>query len=157
MAVGLGAWRLWPQKAQPGAAGTSTAATGKPTLAVLYFEHISGDPALNTWRTGLPELLITSLSQSHLLNVVSSESTISILKKLNLANAKRFSAEELAGGGHNTGEQQGGSRHTETAMREGKRVVHARGQESRSVRPGRGARPATLRIFPRRVSPSELS
>jgi hypothetical protein len=157
VAVGLGAWRLWPQKAQPGAASTSTAATGKPTLAVLYFENISGDPALNTWRTGLPELLITSLSQSHLLNVVSSESTISILKKLNRADARRFSAEELAGGGHSASEQQGDSRRKKTATRERQRFIHARGQESRSVRPGRGARPATPRILPRRVSPSELS
>jgi tetratricopeptide (TPR) repeat protein len=69
----------------------------RPTLAVLYFENISDDPTLNTWRTGLPELLITSLSQSRLLNVVSSDTIFSILKKLNLADAKRFSAEDLAG------------------------------------------------------------
>jgi len=92
VAVIVGAWRLWPRtpaKVAP--------PTGKPTLAVLYFENISGDPALNAWRTGLPELLITSLSQSRLLNVVSSESIFSILRGLNLADAKRFSAEDLAG------------------------------------------------------------
>jgi hypothetical protein len=32
--------------------------SGTPTLAVLYCENNSGDPALNTWRTNLPELLI---------------------------------------------------------------------------------------------------
>jgi tetratricopeptide (TPR) repeat protein len=31
---------------------------------VLYFENISGDPALEGWKTGLSDLLITGLSQS---------------------------------------------------------------------------------------------
>jgi len=88
----IGAWRLWPRQA-----ASVAPPGGKPTLAVLYFENTSGDAALNTWRTGLPELLITSLSQSRLLNVVSSDSIFSILKKLNLADTKRFSAEDLVG------------------------------------------------------------
>jgi serine/threonine protein kinase/tetratricopeptide (TPR) repeat protein len=95
VAISVGAWRLWPRT--PAKVAPQTSAAGKPMLAVLYFENISGDPALNTWRTGLPELLITSLSQSRLLNVVSSDSIYSILKKLNLVDAKRFSAEDLAG------------------------------------------------------------
>jgi tetratricopeptide (TPR) repeat protein len=92
LAVAIGAWRLWPRNT-----AVTAPPTGKPTLAVLYFENISGDPALNTWKTGLPELIITSLSQSRLLNVVSSDSIFSILKRLNLADAKRYSAEDLAG------------------------------------------------------------
>jgi serine/threonine protein kinase/tetratricopeptide (TPR) repeat protein len=91
LAVAIGAWRLWPRRTAP-----APSSAGKPTLAVLYFENISGDSALETWRTGLPELIITSLSQSRLLNVVSGESIFSILKKLNLADAKRYSAEDLA-------------------------------------------------------------
>jgi serine/threonine protein kinase/tetratricopeptide (TPR) repeat protein len=91
LAVAVGAWRLWPRRAAP-----APSLTGKPTLAVLYFENISGDSALETWRTGLPDLIITSLSQSRLLNVVSGESIFSILKKLNLADTKRYSAEDLA-------------------------------------------------------------
>jgi len=93
VAVAFSAWRLWPQKATSVA---SPAPGGKPMLAVLYFENISGDPALNTLRLSLPELLITSLSQSRLLNVVSSDSIFSILKKLNLADATRFSTTDLA-------------------------------------------------------------
>ncbi len=91
LVVIVGAWRLWPRKAAnvmpPG---------GKPTLAVLYCENNSGDPALTKWRTDLPELLITSLSQSLLLNVVSSESMFTILKTLSLGDAKRFSTDDLA-------------------------------------------------------------
>jgi len=90
VAAGIGAWRLWPRTpasaAPPG---------GKPTLAVLSCENNSGDPALNRWRTDLPELLITSLSQSLLLDVVSSESMFTILTRLNLASAKRFSTDDL--------------------------------------------------------------
>ena len=93
LAVAIGAWRWWPHKA--GLA--SPPPSGKPTLAVLYFENISGEPSLNMWRTGLPELLTTGLSQSRLLNVVSSDNLFSILKRLNLTEAKRYSAEDLAG------------------------------------------------------------
>ena len=92
LVVAIAAWWLLPRRAS-----VVTPPTGKPTLAVLYFENISGDPSLNTWRTGLPELLITGLSQSRVMNVVSSERVFSILKKLNLADAKRYSAEDLTG------------------------------------------------------------
>jgi eukaryotic-like serine/threonine-protein kinase len=88
VAVALGAWRLWPRHA-----ASEPAPGSKPTIAVLYFENISGDP---TWRAGVPELLITSLSQSTLVNVVSSDSLFSILKRLNLVDAKKYSTEDLA-------------------------------------------------------------
>ena len=92
VAAAFGAWRFLAPKAPGG-----TPPSGKPTLAVLYFENISHDPALEAWRTGLPVLLETGLSQSRLLTVVPSERVFSILKKLNLADAKRYSAEDLAG------------------------------------------------------------
>jgi serine/threonine protein kinase/tetratricopeptide (TPR) repeat protein len=92
VAAAFGAWRFLA----PEATGV-TPPSGKPTLAVLYFENISRDPSLDAWRTGLPELLVTGLSQSRLLTVVPSERVYSILKKLNLADAKRYSAEDLAG------------------------------------------------------------
>jgi tetratricopeptide (TPR) repeat protein/tRNA A-37 threonylcarbamoyl transferase component Bud32 len=91
LAVALGAWRLW---SRPAAAGVAPA--GKPLLAVLYFENVSGDPALGTWRAGLPELLITSLSQSRLVNVVSSDTMFSVLRSLNLADAPRYSRDDLS-------------------------------------------------------------
>ena len=91
LAVAVGAWRTWPRKA-----AMTPPATGKPTLAVLYFENISGDPSLATWRTGLPELLTTGLFESRILDVVPSDRMFSILKKLNLADAPRYSAEDLA-------------------------------------------------------------
>ena len=89
-AAAFGAWRLWPRKAP-----TAAQPSGRPMLAVVSFENMSGDPALDTWRTGLPELLNTSLAQSRLLNVVATDTMFSVLKKLNLADAKRFSAEDV--------------------------------------------------------------
>jgi eukaryotic-like serine/threonine-protein kinase len=92
LAASVGAWRLLANRGP-----VLTAPTGKPTVAVLYFENISGDPSLETWRAGLPELLVTGLDQSRLLKVVPSDRIYGILKKLKLADAKRYSAEDLAG------------------------------------------------------------
>jgi tetratricopeptide (TPR) repeat protein/tRNA A-37 threonylcarbamoyl transferase component Bud32 len=69
--------------------------SGKPSLAVLYFENISGDKSLDAWKTGLTELLITKLSQSKFINVLSSDRIFGILKKLNLDEAKKYSTEDL--------------------------------------------------------------
>ena len=69
--------------------------SGKTSLAILYFENISGDKSLDAWKTGLTELLITKLSQSKFINVLSSDSIYSILKKLNLDEAKKYTKEDL--------------------------------------------------------------
>ena len=69
--------------------------TGKPSLAVLYFENISGDKSLDAWKTGLTELLITKLSQSKFINILSSDRIFGILKKLNLDESKKYSTDDL--------------------------------------------------------------
>jgi serine/threonine protein kinase/tetratricopeptide (TPR) repeat protein len=69
--------------------------SGKPSLAIVYFENISGDKSLDAWKTGLTELLITKLSQSKFINVLSSDRVFSILKRLNLQEAKKYSTEDL--------------------------------------------------------------
>jgi serine/threonine protein kinase/tetratricopeptide (TPR) repeat protein len=84
-------WQLLSLKKRPPAPPA-----GKPSLAIVYFENISGDPALDDWRSGLPELLTTDLSQSKFLTVLGGETTFGILKKLGLADAKKYSAEDLA-------------------------------------------------------------
>jgi eukaryotic-like serine/threonine-protein kinase len=76
--------------------GTPAPPSGKPSLAIVYFENISGDPTLDDWKTGLPELLTTDLAQSKFLTVLSGETTYGILKKLGLADAKKYAAEDLA-------------------------------------------------------------
>jgi len=81
------------------------APSGKPSLAVVYFENISADPALDDWKTGLPELITTDLSQSRFVNVISGDSVFGALKKLNLIEAKKYSAEDLAKVSSATGAQ----------------------------------------------------
>jgi eukaryotic-like serine/threonine-protein kinase len=69
--------------------------SGKPSLAVVYFENKTGDKSLDDWSTGLQDLLITDLSQSKFLRVLSSDKIFSILRKLDLHEAKRYSTDDL--------------------------------------------------------------
>ncbi len=69
--------------------------SGRPSLAVVYFENKTGDESLDEWSTALPDLLTTDLSQSKLLRVLSSDKIYSVLKKLNLHETKRYSTEDL--------------------------------------------------------------
>ena len=91
MAVGIIVWRILPSKK----AAPSSTASGQPTLAVLYFENKSGDPKLDNWRDGLTELLIGALSQSRYIRVVSSDQLYTILKRLGLADARKYSSEDI--------------------------------------------------------------
>ena len=87
---GIAAWRLLSREK------TVPIPTDKPSLAVVYFENISEDPALDDWKSGLPELITTDLSQSRFLNVLGGDRIYGILKKLNLLDAKKYSADDLA-------------------------------------------------------------
>ena len=73
----------------------TTSASGRPTLAVLYFENMSGDPKLDNWRDALAELLITSLQQSRYISVISGDEMYTILKRLGLADARKYSSEDI--------------------------------------------------------------
>ncbi len=68
---------------------------GKPSLAVLYFENITGDAGLEHWRKALPMLLTTDLSQSKYVDVVSSDELYDLLKKLDQLDATTYSSEVL--------------------------------------------------------------
>ena len=74
---------------------TAPPPSGKPSLAILYFDNISGDKSLDAWKTGLTELLITKLSQSKFINVLDGTTVYSILKKLNLDEAKKYTKGDL--------------------------------------------------------------
>jgi serine/threonine protein kinase/Tfp pilus assembly protein PilF len=82
-------WRFLPRK-QP-----APPPSAKPSLAVLYFENISGDQSLDWLKTGLTDLLITKLSQSKFITVIDQNTIYSILRKLNLEEAKKYSKEDL--------------------------------------------------------------
>jgi eukaryotic-like serine/threonine-protein kinase len=88
MIAAVVAWRiLAPKRAAP--------LSGKPSLAIAYFENISGDPALDDWKMGVPELLTTDLAQSKFLTVLSGDTVYGILKKLGLLDAQKYSADDL--------------------------------------------------------------
>jgi len=91
IAVGIIVWRILPSKRSAPPPSTS----GQPTLAVLYFENKSGDPKLDNWRDGLTELLIEALNQSKYIRVVSSDQLYTILKRLGLADARKYSSEDI--------------------------------------------------------------
>jgi len=88
--IGISLWRFLPKHhvAPP-------PSSGKPSLAILYFENISGDKSLDPWKTALTELLITKLSQSKFINVLDGNTIYSVLKKLSLDEAKKYTKEDL--------------------------------------------------------------
>ena len=55
---------------------------GKPSLAVLRFENLSGDPSLDWLQTGLADMLITDLSQSTELDVLSTDRLYQVLRDM---------------------------------------------------------------------------
>jgi serine/threonine protein kinase/Flp pilus assembly protein TadD len=86
----LAIWQLLPNEEI-----TPKAQSGKPSLAVVYFENLSGSENLDGWRIGLSELIITDLAQSKFINVLSGDRIYSLLKQLNLDEAKKYSTEDL--------------------------------------------------------------
>ena len=84
-------WRVLPLK-KP---ALSASSSGQPTLAVLYFENKSGDAKLDYLRDELAELINIDLSQSRFIRVVTSEGIYTILKRLGLADARKYSSEDI--------------------------------------------------------------
>jgi eukaryotic-like serine/threonine-protein kinase len=92
----IGAFSLWLALARRGdsASAGETAGTGsRPSLAVLYFENLTGDPELDWLRQGLADMLITDLSQSQNLSVLSTDRLYQILKQLNKVDERITSFE----------------------------------------------------------------
>jgi len=73
----------------------AASASGKPSLAVMYFENNTGDPSLDHWRKALPELLVTDLSQSKYIKVLSGDQMFEILGQLNQIEAKTYATKTL--------------------------------------------------------------
>ncbi len=89
IAAAIVLWKVLPHKK------AMLSPSGKPSIAILYFENISADPSLDDWRTGLTELLITDLDQSRYLSVLGSDRVYGLLKRSGLDQAKKYSSEDL--------------------------------------------------------------
>jgi serine/threonine protein kinase/tetratricopeptide (TPR) repeat protein len=91
VAGGILLWRVIPPRKRP----LTPSVFGMPTLAVLYFENKSGDMKLDYLREELAELINIDLTQSRFIRVVSGEEMYTILKRLGLADAKKYSSEDI--------------------------------------------------------------
>ena len=89
MALAFVGWRFLRPKAAP------VPASGKPSLAVMYFKNNTGDPAFDIWRSGLAESVITDLAQSKYIKVLTPDAVFGFLKKLGLLAASDYATEDL--------------------------------------------------------------
>jgi len=69
--------------------------SGRPALAVLYFENNTGDPSLDWMRTGLTDMLVTDLSQSPEFEVIGTDRLVQILQDLRRSDDRVLSAEVI--------------------------------------------------------------
>ena len=70
------------------AAPAGIGASGRPAIAVLYFENNTADEEIRWLSRGLPSMLLTDLAQTPGLDVVSSERVHEILKLIGQENAE---------------------------------------------------------------------
>ena len=71
----------------------ATTRSGKPSVAVLYFENNTGDTSLDWMRTGLTNMLVTDLSQSTDFEVVGTDRLVQILQDLRREDMRVVSAD----------------------------------------------------------------
>jgi serine/threonine protein kinase/predicted Zn-dependent protease len=88
--IALAAWQLIPKRDV-----VPLSLSGKPSLAVLYFENNTGDESLNHWKKGLSFSLISDLSQSKLLTVLPGDRLYQILNDLNQTETERYSSDVI--------------------------------------------------------------
>ncbi len=88
--IGLVLWRMLTKKE-----AVSLAASGEPSLAVMYFENNTGDEALEHYRKALSDLLIADLSQSRYIRVLRGDNLYNILKQLNQLDVKSYSSDVI--------------------------------------------------------------
>ncbi len=88
-ALAAGAAWWWAQRATPPQAHPS----GKPAVAVLYFDNNTGDASLDWMRVGLTDMMVTDLSQSVNIEVLGTDRLVQILQQLKRADDRVISAE----------------------------------------------------------------
>jgi len=84
-------------------AGAGTAKSGKPSVAVLYFDNTTGDKTLDWMRTGITEMVVTDLSQSQEIEVVGTDRLYGILAELKRQDDRVLSPEVISAVAERTG------------------------------------------------------
>ena len=67
--------------------------SGKPAIAVMYFDNNTGDASLDWMRTGLTDMMVTDLSQSTEIEVLGTDRLVQILQDLRRADDRVISAD----------------------------------------------------------------
>jgi len=88
--IAVAIWQLLPQKE-----AIPSIPSGKPSLAVVYFENNTGDESLDYLRKAFSDLLISDLSQSKYLDVLPGDRLFKILEDLNQLETKSYSSDIL--------------------------------------------------------------
>ncbi|MEX2272005.1 MAG: protein kinase [Vicinamibacterales bacterium] len=88
IAAGLLWW--WPGRSSDVSPSKST---GKPAVAVLYFENNTGDASLDWMRTGLTDMMVTDLSQSADFEVLGTDRLVQILQEIRRTDDRVISAD----------------------------------------------------------------
>jgi serine/threonine protein kinase len=65
------------------------------SIAIMYFENISGDESLDHWRKSITNMIITDLYQSKYVKVVDDERLFGILSRLNKLDATSYTTGTL--------------------------------------------------------------
>ncbi|MGB5659099.1 MAG: protein kinase [Thermoanaerobaculia bacterium] len=78
-----------------GGAGAEAGADAKPSVAVLYFDNLTGDEDMDWLRTGLADMLVTDLSQLSNVRVVGTDRVYQILKDLDMLDESITSSETV--------------------------------------------------------------
>ncbi|MFQ5742896.1 MAG: protein kinase, partial [Acidobacteriota bacterium] len=82
LAAFIGYRQLRPDRASSATTAAVPAAEEAPSLAVLYFDNLSNDPALDWLRSGLTDMLVTDLSQSPDIRVLGTDRVYEILEQM---------------------------------------------------------------------------
>ena len=83
LAAAAGAY-WWTHRAPPPPPPMAT--SGRPSVAVLYFQNNTGSPQLDWLRTGLTDMVVTDLSQSPGMDVLSTDRLYQILASMKRQN-----------------------------------------------------------------------
>ena len=95
VALGIAAAVTAVRRRGPAPVVAGSAAHAGPSLAVFYFENLTGEPSLDWLRTGLTDMLVTDLSQSAGLRVLSTARLYQILDGLGQLADKTTSFEAI--------------------------------------------------------------
>ncbi|HKH50026.1 MAG TPA: protein kinase, partial [Thermoanaerobaculia bacterium] len=80
--AGVSLWTGRAPREVPEAAAPAAPVPARKTLAVLHFQNLTGDPQLDWLRAGLPEMLVTDLSQLPQLEILETDRLAQILAEL---------------------------------------------------------------------------